>query len=471
MSDRLEHDLGVWRPKDRPEYVTARDGDFYLRGQKWYPYGVNHMPASGIGTEDHLFFEHYLSRRAYDPEIFDRELARIKGLGMNMVSTFIGYDYHADRNLFDYLQRCDKYGLKVNLSLRPGTPMDFEWDKMRDDDRAEPLGPERHRLCLRSGVGAVPRAAAGTSAAGTSVGASGSSGTTAQSKRRKRRGASPCRATKRATSPIRSTPTAAPTERGGRWSPTTAASSMRSSTSTTAGRGNSVRSVDPHHLVSFRMTVAGDPTYNHANSMPYDFRSLIRGVDLFEPEGYGRIGDWNQVRPGLFTVAYARAVDPSKPVMWAEYGVSTWDMDRMQASPSSLDFQGRFYDNFLKMVLQSGANGAVCWWYPGGFRTNENSDFGILNPDGTDRPATVVLRRYAPQLTRPRDIPKPEVWIEFNPDDPAGIEGIYRKVSPPFWQAVESGKAPRPAALRTMNRFSGPANNLAVGQTVAAAQK
>ena len=69
--DRLQHDLSVWRPPDRPDYVTVRDGDFYLQGQKWYPYGVNHLPASGIGTEDQLFFEHYLSRRAYDPEIFD----------------------------------------------------------------------------------------------------------------------------------------------------------------------------------------------------------------------------------------------------------------------------------------------------------------------------------------------------------------------------------------------------------------
>ena len=190
------------------------------------------------------------------------------------------------------------------------------------------------------------------------------------------------------------------------------------------------------------MTVAGDPTYNHAHSMPYDFRSLVRGVDLFEPEGYGRIGDWHQVRPGLFTVAYARAVDRSKPVLWAEYGVSTWDMDRLQTSPSGLDFQGRFYDDFLKMVLQSGANGAVCWWYPGGFRTNENSDYGIFNPDGTDRPATVVLRRYASPLTRPRDIPQPQAWIEFDPDEPAGIEGIYRTVAPQFWQAVEAGTLP-----------------------------
>ena len=190
------------------------------------------------------------------------------------------------------------------------------------------------------------------------------------------------------------------------------------------------------------MTVAGDPTFNQAHNMPYDFRGLVRGVDLFEPEGYGRIGDWKQVRPGMFTVAYARAIDASKPVMWAEYGVSSWDVNLMQTSPSSLDFEGRFYEDFLKMVRQSGANGAVCWWYPGGFRTNENSDFGIINPDGTDRPATVVLRKYAEQVTRPRDIPQPEVWIEFNPDDPAGIEGIYKKVSSKFWQTVESGRVP-----------------------------
>jgi len=128
--------------------------------------------------------------------------------------------------------------------------------------------------------------------------------------------------------------------------------------------------------------------------------------------------------------------------MWAEYGVSSWDRDLGQASPSSLDFAGRFYEDFLKMVLQSGANGAVCWWYPGGFRTNENSDFGIINPDGTDRPVTVVLRKYAEQVTRPRNIPKPNVWIEFNSDHPAGIEGIYRKASSKFWQAVDSGKVP-----------------------------
>lgn len=439
--DRLQHELSVWRPPDRPAYVTARDGDFYLNGQKWYPYGVNHMPASGIGTEDQLFFEHFLSRRAYDPEIFDRELARIKALGMNMISTFIGFDYHADRNLFDYLRRCDKYGLKVNLSLRPGTPMDFEWDKLREmivqnrlaqsdtifayDLAWEPfLGRQsertrwdqrwsqwiqRHYVTVAAAEQAwgfaVPRNAAGdvTNPLDAHCGSDGAWGRMVADYRR-------C---------------------------------LDEIVDEHYSRARQlVRSVDPHHLISFRMTVAGDPTYNQAHSMPYDFRSLVRGVDLFEPEGYGRIGDWKQVRPGLFTVAYARAVDPSKPVMWAEYGVSSWDLNLNQTSPSSLDFEGRFYEDFLRMVLHSHANGAVCWWYPGGFRTNENSDYGIINPDGTDRPVTVVLRKCAEQITRPRDIPQPEVWIEFNPDDPAGIEGIYRQVSSKFWQTVEAGQVP-----------------------------
>lgn len=439
--DRLQHDLSGWRPKDTPEYVTARDGDFYLRGQKWYPYGVNHMPASGIGTEDYLFFEHYLSRRAYDPEIFDRELARIKSLGMNMISTFIGYDYHADRNLFDYLQRCDKYGLKVNLSLRPGTPMDFEWDKMREmieqnrlaasdtvfayDLAWEPfIGRQRERTRWdRRWIQWIQRHYATIEAAEKAWGF-----------------AAPRNPEGQVTNPLD-----AHCGSDGPWGKMVA--DYRRFIDEVVDEYYSrarqlVRSVDAHHLVSFRMTVAGDPTFNQAHNMPYDFRGLVRGVDLFEPEGYGRIGDWQRVRPGMFTVAYARAVDPSKPVMWAEYGVSTWDMDLMQAGESGLDFQGRFYEDFLRMVLHSGANGAVCWWYPGGFRTNEKSDFGILHPDGTDRPATAVLRKCAAPITRPRDIPRPEVWIEFNPDDPAGIQGIYGKVSSKFWQIVESGQVP-----------------------------
>ncbi len=445
--DRVRHELGVWQPKPNPQFVTARNGDFYLADKKWVPFGVNHMPSSGIGIEDGDYFEQYLGKRAYDPEIFDRELARIKALGMNMVSEFLHHRSHAGRNLIDLLRRCDKYGIKVNLSLRPGTPMDFEWDKMRqmivENRLAENDTVFAYDLAWEPFVGNQAQRARWDKQWGEWV--------------QRRYGAidlaerawgfkAPRNQQGFLTNPLDK-------HCGGDGPWRKMVCDYRRFIDELAHKYYAearrlVRTVDKHHLVSFRMTVAGDPTFDQAHRMPFDFRSLRNAVDLFEPEGYGRIGDWQRVRPGLFTVAYARAVDPTKPVMWAEYGVSSWDSNKMATNPASLAFEAKFYDDFLKMVHQSGANGAVCWWYPGGFRVGENSDFGIINPDGTDRPVAAVLRKYAELITTPGERPKPNVWIDYNPEDPAGIQGIYQQVGDQFWKAIDAGKTPGLRAVK-----------------------
>ena len=46
-------------------------------------------------------------------------------------------------------------------------------------------------------------------------------------------------------------------------------------------------------------------------------------------------------------------------------------------------------------MLAGKSNAVYCWYFPGGFRCGENSDYGILNPDGSDRPQTTILRKYA----------------------------------------------------------------------------
>ena len=33
-------------------------------------------------------------------------------------------------------------------------------------------------------------------------------------------------------------------------------------------------------------------------------------------------------------------------------------------------------------------------------------------------------------------------WIDYDPDDLAGVQGIYEKVKDKFWQAVQAGKLP-----------------------------
>ncbi|HEX2972224.1 MAG TPA: hypothetical protein VHP11_07815, partial [Tepidisphaeraceae bacterium] len=132
VTDRLRHELYVYRPKDTPRFIEARDGGFWLDGKRWKAHGVNYMPSSGIAQAEHGMFEQWLGAAAYDPEIIERDLERIRGMKLNSVSVFLYHQSLKAQNLLDFLRRCEAKGLKVNLSLRPGTPLDFRWELMRE---------------------------------------------------------------------------------------------------------------------------------------------------------------------------------------------------------------------------------------------------------------------------------------------------------------------------------------------------
>jgi len=130
--DSLEHEVYVYQPKRVPEYVTVESGHFKLAGQRWRAHGINYMPSSGISVEDRPFFEYWLGARSYDPEVIQRDLDHVKDLGYNAVSIFIDHQSLRSQNLLDLLRRLDLLDIKANLSLRPGTPMDFQWQKMKE---------------------------------------------------------------------------------------------------------------------------------------------------------------------------------------------------------------------------------------------------------------------------------------------------------------------------------------------------
>ncbi|HUT34946.1 MAG TPA: hypothetical protein VNE39_15760, partial [Planctomycetota bacterium] len=465
--DGLSHRVGVFIPTFSKQrlFVTAREGDFWLDGKKWYPQGVNYMPSTGIGVEDNEYFEYWLDAKPYDPEFVQRDLERIKAIGFNSVSIFIYHRSLGANNLLDFLRRCDELGLKVNLSLRPGTPMDYKWDEWKEiieknrlweqdviwayDIAWEPFfGTEAERkrydplwrewVVKKHGSLDAARKAWGAFPVG--------GGSVPREEEKKTRGTE-----------------APPTEIAGPngWQLThdgehrTFVSDYRRFADELVHERyldayKKIKSIDPNHLISFRMTVTGDPTFNSAHSMPYDFKGVAKAMDFLAPEGYGRIGDWERVKAGLFTVATARMCAPDKPVFWAEAGVSAWDNEAMAATPEKLDFQARFYRDFYRMMLASHSNGVAWWWYPGGYRVNERSDYGIINPDGTDRPVTKVIREFGPKLTAERAIPKPDVWIDIDRDaDARGLFGVYEKVKGEFWRAVEVGKV---VGLRRVTR-------------------
>lgn len=449
--DQIEHALRIWEPTASPEFLTARDGDFYLEGRRWFAHGVNYMPSSGVACEDHATFEYWLDGRAYGQEIIRRDLANLKDIGLNSVSAFVYYRSHADRNLLDFLMQCGDQGFKVNLSLRPGTPLNFRSEeicemitanRLAENDTIiaydlawEPMwgtraqrkqhdGAWRAWINLAHGDLAKAEAAWGFAAPrkdGEVVG-----------------------------------PDDVQIVNDGPWRKMVIDyRRFLNDTLRMAYRRarDVVHEVDKNHLVSFRMTIAGDPTSNPGR-MAYDPLGLTGAVDIMEPEGYGRIGDWQKVRPGRFTVAYCRAVAPEVPVMWAEFGYSVWDPNTGAPSQDRLDFAERFYDDFLRMAWESDSNGTFSWYSCGGYRINERSDYGILGPDGAWRAHTEVLHRWAEPMTGPRARKPVDRWIPIELEqDVDGVAGIYRRVSEAFWNAIEEGQNPGLRVRGGMSQF------------------
>ena len=443
--DRAEHELHCWQPKANPSFVSVQDGDFTLDGQRWRPHGVNYMPSSGIGTEWWKYFEQWIGAEAYSPKVIQRDLERCVALGCNALSIFIYRESMEAQNLLDLLRRMDALGLKANLSLRPGTPMDLPRDTLRElieyyrlaendtvfaydlawepQFRAaerDPFNPQWEAWIIER-YGSlenaekdwgcpVPRDTQGRVANYTPDMISGD----------------------------------------GSWDRMIAAYRRFLDTLLYEKYSEArrfVRSLDPNHHVSFRMSMAGDPTDLNYTTILYDFAYLAGAVDILEPEAYGRIGNWEKVKPGRFTFEYGRWANPALPVMWAEAGVHAWDMSLMRPGEEALDFQARDDADCYRMLTESGADGIFWWWYPGGFRVNENSDYGIINPDGTDRPVTKVIRDHAQTFIQGPDSKPVDTWLTFDRDrHKNGLTGIYSALEAPFWTAIADGKTP---GLRT----------------------
>jgi hypothetical protein len=420
LIDRLEHELNVWRPAPRPDYVQETNGGFTWRGRPWKANGVNYMPATGIGLSSGDYFEQWLGRGAYDPEAIERDLRRIKAMNLNAVSIFIYHSSMRAQHLLDFLRRCDNLGLHVNQSLRPGTPLDFLWDQMKElieyyhlaendtvfaydlaweaehHDEQNSYGRDWTDWVIRR-HGNAARAADAWGVPAPEVVAG-----------------------------ILAVPSSRELTRDGPWRKRVADYRAFLDWELAKKYGEArrlIRSIDPHHAVSFRMSEAGDPTLNFENRLPYDFYGLKDAVDIFEPEAYGRIGDWNRVRAGKFEVNYARLCNPALPVVWAEMGYSVWEPRTRGESPEKLEFAAAFYRDFYRLMTESGCNGVFFWWYPGGLRVDEQSDFGIINPDGTDRAETGVIREAGSAFLQAPPAPAPRL---FHPDRPG--QGCARPV-------------------------------------------
>ena len=173
-----------------------------------------------------------------------------------------------------------------------------------------------------------------------------------------------------------------------------------------------LRAIDPKHLISFRQ----------GNTLPHDFTFTATGkhIDFICPEGYAIPHSEDGYFAAGFITKYVHFTTGGKPIVWSEFGKSVWDGQRMEPSATGIKAVSEYHDLFYRMVLETGANGTVPWWWPGGYRVGERSDYGIMNTDTTPRPAAELMAKYAPQLTAPREWPTPTTWFEMDRDAHAG---------------------------------------------------
>ena len=212
-----------------------------------------------------------------------------------------------------------------------------------------------------------------------------------------------------------------------------------------------LRALDPNHLISFRQ----------GNTLPHDFAltATSKHIDFICPEGYSIPQGEDGYNAAGFLTRYVDFTTRGKPIYWAEFGRSVWDGTRMRPDASGFAGQAAYHELFYRLVLDAGATATAPWWWPGGYRVDEKSDFGIINPDGTPRPAAEMITRYRPRLQAPRGPSQPGAWFTFDRDAHAGgywwaafhegAEAYARRMRPEScWACARRALAPTRRRLR-----------------------
>ena len=448
--DVVSHELGILsdRRPARDEFVTVKGSDFYLNGHKWYPVGVNFWPLYVAGQESADYGLGWLTNGFYLPDEVELDLARMAALGMNTVVIQMGRQ-DSIRNLLDFLRRCEKHQIKVFGFLHCLSPLAFDEDAARrfiEEARlADNAAFFAYDTIWEPGNWVFRKDKRNAwdrdwekwiiERYGSLANAEADWGLPAP----------------RADGKVAS-PADHQMKRDGEWRVMVAAY-RRFMDDLTSRKWNAahrkLRKIDPNHLVSFRQ----------GNTLPQDFTftATPKHIDFICPEGYAiHLGEDGYNAAGFIT-RYVNFTTRGKPILWAEFGKSVWDRERMTQDAASLKVQHEYHEMFYRMVVEAGANGTAPWWWPGGYRVNERSDYGICSPDGTPRPSALLLDQYGPRMKTPRDYPKPDTWLSIDRDaHPGGYWHItFNQGKDAYRQARSQGKN---LGLRTAGTGTSSAN-------------
>lgn len=423
--DQIEHTLFVLDPAPAPrsDFLTVRNGNFWYKEKKWYAVGVNYWPlyVSSMPVSD--YNEGWLRNRFYAPEWVEQDIRQMRDMSINLVSIQIPpvAEY---RNLLHFLQLCKLAGIWVNIFMPSASPLAFNKEALATylsearlpgnatvfaydtiwepgnhvfkDSAARSRWDSDWRAWIDAQYGSLARAEAEWG----------------------------CKA-RRSPAGVVISPDDRCFREDGPWRIMMAAYRrfMDNLTSRLWGEANrTLRQLDPNHLISFRQ----------GNTLPYDFAlsGPVKHIDFICPEGYS-IRDTDEGEDAIgFITRFVDFTTAGKPILWAEFGISVWNSETMTADPRTIERQGSYSERFYRTGLEAGAQGTIPWWWPGGYRINELSDFGIIEQNREERPAAKLIRTYGPRIMAARAKPAAQAWMTLERDAHAG--GYW-------WAAFNSG--------------------------------
>jgi len=407
--DEIQQPVRILRDRTRSEeeFVSVEGSQFILAGKPWNPVGINYWPLYVSGQDPDHYWMGWLEPGLYAPNEVERDLKLMEALGINMVSIQMGrLENH--RNLLDFFDRCESHGIKVNGFLGAASPLAFDEDTVRILVETSRLKDNptlfAYDIIWEPGNYVFNRQGRDSWDADWKQWILERYGSLA---RAERDWDMPC--------PTRESEPTSPTDlqmrEDGSWRIMVAAyrrfmDDLMSRKWNDATRR--LRSIDPHHLVSFRQ----------GNTLPHDFTltATPKHIDFICPEGYSIPHSEDGSSVAGFITRYVDFTSRGKPVLWSEFGSSVWDSQAMSPSEESILRQAEYHRLFYDMVLDSGAHGTAPWWWPGGYRVNERSDFGIVNMDGTFRPAARLIEKYAPLIQGSRTKLQPSQWLSVDRD-------------------------------------------------------
>ena len=453
LVDRICHKVQVDQPKPATErkYATILKGqnEIGIDGKPVRFFGVNYMPTYIMSNEDGMSNEHYVSAFSYDPDVIDVDLQRCKNMGLNAVSLFVYFDPSlSSNNILHLLRRCENLGLYVNLTLRPhANPFDFSREEVKamiekwrlpdlDIIVAYDIAWERYvgtyepcygnrygrkyfnedwRFFLINRYGSYENAEKvlgyplPRDEDGNVIGLSDDM-----------------------------------LREDGPYNKMVAA--YRTCIDHAVRRAHIIacdyiRSLDPNHIIGARSGDASTIPLVDPGIYGYDYDATSAAFDYCSPESYALSDDYKNVRQGVFTAIYARYANPDNVVKWMEFGKSIWTGSNFTPNTKNKEFQAEYYRRFFDMLLAGHSTGMFCWWYFGGYRIGENSDFGIVDPDGGIRPVTRVISEYAPRFLNQPAQKTPDLILNIDRDlHSDGLRSVYRNVEDVLFQAIDEGK-------------------------------